>query len=79
MPLYVTIADAAGRSATTVNADANIVLATDWVEWSIAFSVLSPVDMAQVETMVIGLGDRANPTNGEGIVYVDDFQVRVPR
>ncbi len=79
MPLYVTITDAAGRSATAVNADANIVLATDWAEWSIAFSVLSPVDMAQVETMVIGLGDRVHPTNGEGIVYVDDIQVRVPR
>ncbi|MEN6425429.1 MAG: LamG domain-containing protein [Phycisphaerales bacterium] len=79
MPLYLTIADTAGHSATAAHTDANIVLATDWVEWSIPFSGLSPVDMARVETLVIGLGDKSNPTSGIGVLYVDDIQVHATR
>ncbi len=79
MPLYVTIMDTAGRSATAANTDTNAVLATDWVQWSIPFDTLTPADMTAVETMVIGLGDRANPTAGMGIIYVDDIQVHKAR
>ena len=46
-------------------------------EWSIAFGVRPPLH-GQVETLVIASGP-GHPTNGEGIVYVDDIQVRVPR
>ena len=75
MRLYVTIQDAAGRSGTVANPDSNLVVATDWQEWPIPFSALAPVDMSQVTMMVIGLGDRANPTSGAGLIYIDDIQV----
>ncbi|MBP7051293.1 MAG: LamG domain-containing protein [Phycisphaerae bacterium] len=77
--LDVTITDATGRAATAVNADAAVVQTTDWVEWSIPFGNLAPVDMAKVETMVIGLGDRANPTIAVGTIYIDDIQVHDAR
>ncbi len=75
MRLYVTTTDQAGRSATAAHADTNVVLTEDWLQWPIPFSALAPVDLAQVTTMVIGLGDRANPVSGMGLVYIDDIQV----
>jgi len=79
MRLYVTLTDGASHSATVANADANIALTTGWVEWSIPFSALSPVDMTQIESMLIGLGDTANPISGMGTIYIDDIQVHAAR
>ena len=76
MRLYVTITDQAGRSATAANADTNVVLTEDWLQWPIPFSALAPVDLTEVTTIVIGLGDRANPTSGMCLVYIDDIQAR---
>jgi len=79
MRLYVTITDTAGHSATAVHGNADIVLTADWIEWSIPFSDLAPVDLTAVEAMLIGLGDRADPTSGIGMVYIDDIQVQTAR
>jgi hypothetical protein len=76
VPLYVTIKDSTGRSATVTNTDANITQATTWQTWSIPFASLAPVDLTQVTGMVIGLGNRANPINGVGTIFIDDIQVR---
>jgi hypothetical protein len=76
MPLYVTIRDSAGRTVTVTNADANVVRAADWQAWSIPFAALVPVDLSQVSAMVIGLGNRAQPVSGIGLVFIDDIQVR---
>jgi hypothetical protein len=76
VPLYVTIKDNTGRSATVVSADAAITQATTWQSWSIPFASLAPVDLTQVTGMVIGLGNRAQPVSGFGTVFIDDIQVR---
>jgi len=76
MPLYVTIQDSTGRSATVTNADSNAVVTADWQEWSIPFSALAPVDLTRVSAIVVGLGNRAQPVAGIGLIYVDDVQVR---
>jgi hypothetical protein len=79
MPVYVTITDDAGQSATAVNADANVATTAMWQEWAVPFSALIPVDMTRVRTMTIGLGDRANPVGGMGLIYVDDIRLEAAR
>ncbi|MBN2132860.1 MAG: LamG domain-containing protein, partial [Sedimentisphaerales bacterium] len=79
MPLYVTVKDTAGGSATVTNANASITTTIDWQEWAIPFSALAPVDLTRVSSLVIGLGRRANPVSGVGLIYVDDIQLHVAR
>jgi hypothetical protein len=76
MPLYVTIKDKTGRSATVTNADANVTQVATWQQWSIPFSALAPVDLTRVGGMVIGLGNRAHPVSGLGLIFIDDIQVQ---
>jgi hypothetical protein len=73
-PMYVRIEDAAGKSATVVNADASINLRPSWQEWAIPYSDLSGVNLSRVNKMVIGVGSKTSPkAGGTGTVYVDDI------
>ncbi|HOC61860.1 MAG TPA: carbohydrate binding domain-containing protein [Sedimentisphaerales bacterium] len=73
-PMYVRIEDAAGKSATVVNADESINLRPSWQEWAIPYSDLAGVNLSRVEKMVIGVGSATSPTaGGTGTVYVDDI------
>ncbi|NLZ05856.1 MAG: hypothetical protein GXY19_11835, partial [Phycisphaerae bacterium] len=72
--MYVTIEDSAGKSATVVNTDAAITVRPSWQEWAIPFSDLSGVNLARVDKMVIGVGNRTAPAaGGTGTVYIDDI------
>ncbi|HRS13270.1 MAG TPA: DUF1349 domain-containing protein [Sedimentisphaerales bacterium] len=73
-PMYVRIEDAAGKTATVVNADASINQRPSWQEWSIPYSELSGVNLGRVKKMVIGVGSKTSPkAGGAGTVYVDDI------
>ncbi len=73
-PMYVRIEDAAGKSATVVNADESINLRPSWQEWAIPYSDLAGVNLSRIEKMVIGVGSATNPqAGGTGTVYVDDI------
>jgi hypothetical protein len=72
-PMYVRIEDSAGKSVTIVNADEAITLRPTWQEWSIPYADLSGVNLARVQTMVIGVGSKTSPkAGGKGTVFVDD-------
>jgi len=72
--LYLALADAAGQTAVVTNPDATIVARSGWTEWLIPYSALTGVDLASVQTMTIGLGDRDNPTaGGAGLIFIDDI------
>jgi len=72
--LYVTLADSAGRTATVSGTDPQAVQATEWQEWRIALSEFGGVTLSRVQTLVIGVGNRAAPAaGGTGIVYIDDI------
>ncbi len=80
-PLYVAVEDAAGHTAVVVNDDPNAVLATAWQVWTIPFGTLSDagVNLTQVETLFIGVGDRNNPVaGGAGLIYIDDVLIGRP-
>ena len=73
-PMYVRIEDAAGKSATVVNADESINLRPSWQEWAIPYSDLAGVNLSRVQKLVIGVGSETAPAaGGTGIVYVDDI------
>ena len=77
--LYVALADSAGKTAVAANPDPDAVLKTDWTPWKIPLSDFAGVNLARVETIYIGVGDRDNPTpNGSGMLYIDDIQVLRP-
>ncbi len=73
-PLYVGVSDASGSIAVVTNPDPAITVRPTWQEWQIPYSELAGVDLSQVETMYIGVGDRDNPTEGgSGLIFIDDI------
>ncbi|HPC95315.1 MAG TPA: hypothetical protein PLU87_10250, partial [Sedimentisphaerales bacterium] len=72
--LYVTLADSAGRTATVSRTDPDALLSMEWQAWQIALSQFGGVTLSRVQTIVIGIGNRAAPAaGGTGIVYIDDI------
>ena len=77
-PLYVVIEDNAGHAGLVIHPDPNAVLATQWQKWHIPLSDLrgAGVDVATVNKMAIGVGDRNNPKpGGTGKIYIDDIRL----
>ena len=73
--LYVALEDSAGHGAMVRHEDADVLGIAEWQEWTIPLEAFNGVSMASVQTMVIGVGDRDNPTaGGSGILYIDDIQ-----
>ncbi len=78
--LYVTLEDDNGASVMITNPDAAITARPSWQEWAIPYSDLASVNLSRVQTMVIGIGRRTNPSaGGTGTVYVDDIGFGRPK
>ena len=80
-PLYVTIQDSAGKSQTVSHSDPAATTLPTWQPWPIPLSEFSSggVNLARVKTMIIGVGDRAQPTpDGAGLLFIDDIGVGHP-
>ena len=77
--LYVTLHDSSNGTATVVNPDPEVVLATRWTEWNVPLSEFVGVNAARIKQMTIGLGDRNAPKpGGTGLIFVDDIRVTKP-
>ena len=79
--LYVAVEDSAGQVAVATYADAEAVLIAEWQEWVIPYASLTDagVNLAKVDVLYIGLGDRDNPAaGGAGLVFIDDVSVGHP-
>ncbi len=74
-PMYVAV----NGSAVVTNDDQRAVLATDWIQWNIPLQEFTDqgVNLADVETLSIGLGNKANPQagGGTGHVFFDDIRL----
>jgi len=77
-PLYVTVTDSSNKSATVVNPDPGAVNVADWTEWKIPLTSFTGVSRSKIKKMVIGVGDPANPTVGNGSLFFDDIRVTKP-
>jgi hypothetical protein len=78
-PLYVSLKDANGQTATVTHPNANIVGRSGWNEWQIPLSDFAGVNPSRVDTMVIGVGNSTNPAaGGIGVIYIDDISYGRP-
>jgi hypothetical protein len=79
-PVYVQLTDAANKTGIAV-VEAALVSAARWTEWKIPLSEFTAagVNLARIKTMVVGVGDKANPAaGGTGVLYVDDIGLAQP-
>ena len=68
-----------GTAATNDNPDAAQVIA--WTEWTIDLQTFADqgVNLTNVNTITLGLGNRSNPVaGGAGMMYYDDIRLYPP-
>ena len=73
-PMYVAL----NGNAVVTNDDANVALVAEWTQWDIPLQAFADqgVDLANVGTLSIGFGNKANPViGGEGHVFFDDIRL----
>ncbi|MCP4608445.1 MAG: hypothetical protein GY845_07010 [Planctomycetes bacterium] len=76
-PMYVAL----NGSAVATNDDPDAALATAWTEWNIDLQAFAGqgVDLTSVNSITLGLGNRANPVaGGAGMMYFDDIRLYPP-
>jgi hypothetical protein len=81
-PMYVALANSGGASAVVYHPDLDATQAETWTEWNIDLSQFADqgVNLANVEKLYIGLGDRDNPQPGSsGKMYFDDIRLHALR
>jgi len=75
--MYVVLND----SAVVTHDNPDAALTRSWTEWNIDLQVFADqgVDLANVNTIALGLGDRNNPqAGGSGMMYFDDIRLYPP-
>ena len=80
--LYVAVEDSAGRVAVVNHPDGPTAVQVEgWTSWSIDLSEFSNqgANLTAIKKMMIGVGNRANPTaGGAGQLFFDDMRVCQP-
>jgi hypothetical protein len=70
-PMYVVL----NGTAAVNNDNPNAAQATAWTEWSIDLQAFG-ANLANVTSITLGLGNRANPVaGGAGMLYFDDIRL----
>jgi hypothetical protein len=70
-PMYVVL----NGSAVVTNDNPNAAQATVWTQWNIDLQAFG-VNLTNVNSITLGLGNRANPVaGGSGMMYYDDFRL----
>ncbi|HUT44837.1 MAG TPA: hypothetical protein VMX36_01075, partial [Sedimentisphaerales bacterium] len=77
-PMYVAIANSTGEPAAVYHDDANAATTDVWTKWVIPLQKFADqgVNLADVDSIAIGLGDKNNlQAGGSGTVFIDDIGV----
>jgi len=77
-PLYVAVANKTGAPAVVAHEVPAATQIDTWTEWSIEVQAFADqgVNLADVDSLSIGAGSRANPqAGGTGILYIDDIRL----
>jgi len=81
-PMYVAIANPGRAPAVVYHDDSEAARIDGWAEWNIDLQRFADqgVDLRNVDTISIGLGNRDNPApGGSGKMFVDDIRLYRPR
>jgi hypothetical protein len=76
-PIYVVL----DGTAAVTNDNPNAAQAATWTEWNIPLQAFADqgVNLANVASITLGLGNRANPiVGGAGMMYFDDIRLYAP-
>jgi hypothetical protein len=77
--VYVAVQDSANHTAVVFHPNADLVKSADWVQWKIALSDFTGVNLAKVKKVIIGVGDKSvNTPGGLGLLYIDDIALAKP-
>ncbi|MHC4204626.1 MAG: LamG-like jellyroll fold domain-containing protein [Planctomycetota bacterium] len=78
-PLYTALSNAAGTPAIVYHDDENAATIDTWTEWVIPLQAFADqgLDLADVDTIAIGLGTQGNMTipGGSGKMFFDDIRL----
>ena len=80
-PVYVALADSSGELGVVAHEDPGATQISTWTQWSIDLTEFSDqgVNLAGIQKMMLGIGDRYNPVaGGSGKMYFDDIAVGNP-
>jgi hypothetical protein len=81
-PLYVAVSNSTGNPAIVVNDDPSAAQVDTWTEWVIPLSNFADqgINLANVDSIAIGLGTRGNMTvpGGSGKIFIDDVRLYRP-
>jgi hypothetical protein len=81
-PMYVAVANSSGAPAVVYHDDPDAAQIDTWTEWNIDLKELQDqgVNLADVNSVALGFGDRNNPqAGGAGKMYFDDIRLYRPR
>ncbi len=83
-PMFVELTDSSGGKATVayggdIDEDVNDINDASWRQWNIALQDFNdgdtPVNLTDVNSIAIIIGDGADEPNGSGIVYFDEIRL----
>jgi hypothetical protein len=80
-PMYVSVQDGSGTSATVYHDDPDAALINTWTKWNIDLQEFSDagVVLTDVSKLAIGFGDVDNQQpGGSGLVFFDDIRLYRP-
>ena len=74
-PIYVAIANTTGAPAVVPHDDPAATQIHAWTKWDIPLQEFTDkgINLTNVNTITIGIGDKANPPGGFGKMYFDDI------
>ncbi|MHC4593658.1 MAG: LamG domain-containing protein [Planctomycetota bacterium] len=81
-PMYVALANSGGAPAVVYHEDPDAAQTDTWTQWNIDAKAFADqgVNLANVDSISIGFGDKANPQpGGAGKMYFDDIRLYRPR
>jgi len=81
-PMYVALANANEPPAVVYHGDPNATQIDTWTEWRIDLQAFANqgVDLTNINTISIGLGDKNNPqAGGAGTMHFDDIRLYRPQ
>ncbi|HSV99324.1 MAG TPA: hypothetical protein VLI39_04070 [Sedimentisphaerales bacterium] len=70
-PMYLTVTDSTGKSATATSDTA--VTTADWTRWTIPMNSLTGVNFSRIMKLTIGVGAKGATSGGSGMVFIDDI------
>jgi hypothetical protein len=73
--IYIAIANSTGTPAVVTHEDSAATQIHGWAQWDIPLQELADkgINLTDVNTITIGIGDKANPPGGNGKMYFDDI------